>query len=53
VFVDKQTTDKIFKYKERDGKGAGNAVGKKFSRYLQSLKIERKTCVSFNKKILQ
>lgn len=45
VFVDKQTTDKVFKYRERDGKGAGNAVGKKFSRYLQSLKIEREKLV--------
>lgn len=32
---------KIFKYREREGKGAGNAVGKKFARYLEELKINR------------
>lgn len=33
--------NKAFKYLERDGKGSGNAVGKKFSYYLQELKITR------------
>lgn len=32
---------KIFKYAERDGKGTGNAVGKKFARNLESVKIYR------------
>lgn len=32
---------KIFKYRELEGKGAGNAVGKKFSRYLQSISVNR------------
>lgn len=33
--------DKIFKYEERLGKGSGNAVGKKFKRHLQEVKIDR------------
>jgi len=37
----KQPENKIFKYKERDGKGAGNALGKKFARLLQSTNIHR------------
>lgn len=31
----------VFKYQNREGKGAGNAVGKKFSRHLDELKIKR------------
>ena len=38
-------TDKIFKYVERDGKGTGNAVGKKFVRNLESAKITREKLV--------
>lgn len=34
-------TDKIFKYKEKEGKGAGNAVGKMFARNLESARITR------------
>lgn len=34
-------TGKVFKYAERDGKGAGNAVGKKFARNLESARIDR------------
>ena len=33
--------DKLFKYKERDGKGSGNAVGKMFARNLESARISR------------
>jgi integrase len=33
--------DQIFKYKLRLGKGSGNAVGKKFKRHLEELKITR------------
>jgi integrase len=35
----------LFKYCERTGKGSGNAVGKKFSRHLHELKIEREKLV--------
>ena len=38
---EKSKTDKIFKYVEKDGKGAGNAVGKKFARNLVSAGITR------------
>lgn len=31
----------LFKYASREGRGAGNAVGKKFSRHLAELKIQR------------
>lgn len=31
----------VFKYQSRTGKGAGNAVGKKFKRQLEELKIDR------------
>ncbi|PRG16968.1 phage integrase SAM-like domain-containing protein [Burkholderia multivorans] len=31
----------VFKYQTREGKGAGNAVGKKFKRHLEELKIKR------------
>ena len=34
-------TDNVFKYIQRDGKGAGNAAGKKFTRLLETLKIKR------------
>lgn len=34
-----------FKYMQRDGKGTGNAVGKKFSRHLEELKISREKLV--------
>ena len=41
-FIDRKTSnDPIFKYVNRDGKGSGNAVGKKFSRHLELLKIQR------------
>lgn len=43
-FLDKKT-DKIFKYIERDGKGSGNAVGKKFSRHMGIVKIKRRKLV--------
>lgn len=39
-FIDSKT-GKVFKYAERDGKGAGNAVGKKFARNLESARIDR------------
>lgn len=38
-FIDGKTT--IFKYAPRDGKGSGNAVGKKFSRHLGIEKVSR------------
>ena len=34
-------TDNVFKYVLREGKGAGNAAGKKFTRLLEILKIKR------------
>lgn len=34
-------TDQIFKYQTRKGRGSGNAVGKKFTRHLEELKISR------------
>ena len=37
----KDKNDKIFKYKEKDGKGAGNAVGKMFAENLKSANITR------------
>ena len=37
--------DEIFKYEERSGKGAGNALGKKFSRHLQQANITREKLV--------
>ncbi len=43
-FLDKKT-DKIFKYVEKEGKGTGNAVGKKFARNLESAKITREKLV--------
>lgn len=38
---EKNAGNTIFKYASRDGKGSGNAVGKKFSRHLAELKINR------------
>jgi len=38
-------TDKIFKYIEKDGKGTGNAVGKKFARNIDSAGITREKLV--------
>jgi len=41
-FIDlKNGTEPIFKYVNREGKGSGNAIGKKFSRHLELLKIQR------------
>lgn len=40
-----ENKDKIFKYEIRLGKGSGNAVGKKFKRILQELKIDREKLV--------
>lgn len=37
--------DKIFKYEEKDGKGSGNAVGKKFPRHLKSAGVTREKLV--------
>ena len=37
----KNSTDFIFKYKDRTGKGAGNAVGKKFTYQIKAEKIHR------------
>ncbi|GKT19850.1 phage integrase N-terminal SAM-like domain-containing protein [Acidovorax sp. SUPP2522] len=41
----KEPEDKLFKYKERDGKGSGNAVGKMFARNLESARITREKLV--------
>lgn len=38
-------TDLLFKYAPRIGKGSGNAVGKKFARQLELLKIDREKLV--------
>ncbi len=37
--------EKVFKYVEREGKGTGNAVGKKFTRNLESAGIKREKLV--------
>lgn len=34
-------TEAVFKYVAREGKGAGNAVGKKFTRLLETLRVKR------------
>ncbi len=39
-FLDEKK-EAVFKYAPRDGKGSGNAVGKKFKRQLDELKIDR------------
>lgn len=38
-------TENVFKYVAREGKGAGNAVGKKFTRLLETLKLKREKLV--------
>jgi len=38
-------SDSVFKYAPREGKGSGNAVGKKFARHLELLKITREKLV--------
>lgn len=38
-------TENVFKYVQREGKGAGNAAGKKFSRLLETLKVKREKLV--------
>ena len=40
-FLETKTTENVFKYVAREGKGSGNAVGKKFTRLLETLKIKR------------
>lgn len=37
----KKPGDKLFKYKERDGKGSGNAAGKMLARNLESARLTR------------
>lgn len=37
----KNKKDNVFKYVAREGKGSGNAVGKKFTRLLETLRIKR------------
>ena len=44
-FLRTRTTENVFKYVQRDGKGAGNAAGKKFTRLLETLKIKREKLV--------
>ena len=44
-FIDSRKQDAVFKYTEREGKGAGNASGKKFSRLLETLKLKREKLV--------
>lgn len=44
-FLRTRTTENVFKYVARDGKGAGNAAGKKFTRLLETLKIKREKLV--------
>jgi len=41
----KNKNDKIFRYKEKEGKGAGNAVGKMFAQNLESAGITREKLV--------
>lgn len=38
-------TDKVFKYEEKEGKGSGNAVGKKFARNIEAAQIDREKLV--------
>src|SRR5690606_30514153 len=42
---DKNAGPNLFKYASREGKGAGNAVGKKFSRHMQEVKVNREKLV--------
>lgn len=44
-FLDSRKIDKIFKYLEIDGKGSGNAVGKKFARHMDIVKVTREKLV--------
>ena len=37
--------DSLFKYEDKDGKGSGNAVGKKFSRHLTAVGVTREKLV--------
>ena len=39
-FIDSKS-DNVFKYTDREGKGAGNASGKKFTRLLEKLRLKR------------
>lgn len=43
-FIDSKE-DKIFKYEAKDGKGSGNAVGKKFPRHLKAAGVTRQKLV--------
>lgn len=43
-FIDSKD-DKIFKYEAKDGKGSGNAVGKKFPRHLLAANVTREKLV--------
>ena len=43
-FIDSKQ-DKLFKYEEKSGKGAGNAIGKKFPRHLLSANVKREKLV--------
>lgn len=43
AFIEGKTA--VFKYRTRDGKGSGNAVGKKFSRHLAELDLSREKLV--------
>lgn len=38
-------TEQVFKYRVRAGKGAGNAIGKKFTRHLKEVKVDRNKLV--------
>lgn len=40
-FLDTRQGDQVFKYNLRLGKGSGNAVGKKFARHLEEVKVKR------------
>ena len=40
-FIDSRKDDNVFKYVEREGKGSGNASGKKFTRLLETLNLKR------------
>lgn len=44
TFIDLKT-DRVFKYKEKLGKGSGTEVGKKFSRLLEKLKLNERKLV--------
>ena len=43
-FIDSKQ-DKLFKYEEKSGKGAGNALGKKFPRHLLAANVKREKLV--------